>query len=83
MKQIFYPVWQRFFIEFDEEKNIHQMSLELGVAYYYVFNTITYLKKRGLVNVTKSGRKNTLRLTVKGKKIRNALIAAYLMETGG
>lgn len=82
MKHIFYPVWQRILIEFDQTETAYELSERIHVTYPHVYNTIKRLKKARIIRIQKFGRKNALSLTSKGRKIRYALMETYRLEKG-
>ena len=53
----------------DGEKIINELSKKVNVQYSYISKQISFLKGLGLINNKKSGRKNIISLTKKGKEI--------------
>ncbi len=55
---------------------LSSLQRDTGLSWFYIFNRIGELEKKGLITIEKAGRIKTIELTKKGKKFFKCIIEA-------
>lgn len=72
----------KIFLDLKEKENLDKNSRLLNVSYSWLFNTLRKMEEKDLVRIGKVGRQNTIRLTPRGRKVKEHLKEIMVIING-